>query len=54
MSSWGNNSLSHCLGSNWSTSGSTCENSTSYKERIRAEDKRREVGDGCQCGLWYS
>ena len=22
--------------------------------RVRAEDKRREVGDGCQCGLWCS
>ena len=22
--------------------------------RVRAEDKRREVGDGCKCGLWYS
>ena len=22
--------------------------------RVRAEDKRREVGDGCKCGLWCS
>ena len=22
--------------------------------RVRAEDKRREFGDGCKCGLWCS
>ena len=22
--------------------------------RVRAEDKRRDVGDGCKCGLWCS